>query len=101
MTSVAFMGAKPTSTCYLAQSMRCIYEVASVVLSCQKLPVRGRCGPQIIFGEGNEAHVAHVTDHRTGPQRGVLAGTRVLIPTAAAAGLPNGARHVVVEVGDE
>src|SRR2546429_83815 len=52
-------------------------------------------------GSVNRAHLAHVIDDGAGPQRGVLAGVRVLVPAAAAAGLPNRARHVVAKIGGE
>src|SRR5205807_1312617 len=58
-------------------------------------------GPQMVFGGGNRAHGAKVLNDRAGPQRSVLSGARVLIPTAASTGLPNRPRHVLAKIGGE
>src|SRR6266571_664400 len=61
----------------------------------------GRQGPQIVFGSSDGTHGAHVIDHRPGPERGVLTRLRVLIPTAAATGLPHRPAHSVANVCGE
>src|SRR5262245_33124512 len=59
---------------------------------------RRSSGAQIVFGERNGAHGAEVLEDGAGPERGVLAGASVLIPTAAATRLPDGASHVVAQI---
>src|SRR6266852_9121918 len=56
---------------------------------------------QFVVGGGNRAHPAEVGDDGAGPEGGDFAGNLILIPTVAAAGLPNGASHAAVNFLDE
>src|SRR5260370_9934128 len=46
-------------------------------------------------------HAAEIRDDGAGPEGGDFAGLLVLIPTVAAAGLPDGARHAAIDFFDE
>src|SRR6266403_2705119 len=56
---------------------------------------------QLVVGRRDRTGTAQVRDHGAGPQRGDFAGALILIPTVAAAGLPNGAAHAAVNLFHE
>src|SRR2546430_1813306 len=56
---------------------------------------------EVEVGGGDGAHAAKIGHDGAGPERGDFAGIFVLIPTVAAAGLPDGAGHAAVDLVDE
>src|SRR5229473_525231 len=56
---------------------------------------------QFVVGRRNGAGAAEVGDDGAGPEGGDFAGNLILIPTVAAAGLPDGAGHAAVNFLDE
>src|SRR6266436_9814050 len=56
---------------------------------------------QFVVGGRNGAGAAEVGNDGAGPEGGDFAGRLVLIPTLAAAGLPDGAGHTAVDFFDE
>src|SRR5271168_3660759 len=56
---------------------------------------------QFVVGGGNCAGATGIGNDRAGPERGVFARTRVLIPAMTAAGLPDGTFEAAIDVGDE
>src|SRR6266436_7632228 len=56
---------------------------------------------QFVVGRRNGAGATEVGDDGAGPERGDFAGVLVLIPTVAAAGLPDGAGHAAVNFFDK
>src|SRR5260370_19979733 len=55
----------------------------------------------MVGGGRDGTHAAEIRDDGAGQERGDFAGLLVLIPTVAAAGLPDGAAHAAVDFFDE
>ena len=55
----------------------------------------------MVVRRGNGAGAAEVGDYGAGPEGSDFTGDLVLIPTVAAAGLPNGSSEAAVDVSDK